>query len=186
MPKRKLPWIPRAVYHVTIRGNRKNEIFNCREDYLMYLEFLEEAIEYYDFQYEILAYTLMTNHVHLLIKTKETHICLLMGRVNKRYATEFNKKYNYVGHLFQTRYNGVLIESDRQLLEESRYIHLNPVRAQMVQRPEDYPYSSYPIYMGITEENIIHTNLLLSYFKDSNKELYRSYVETPISPVSGR
>jgi len=181
MPKRKLAWIPNAIYHVTIRGNRKGDIFTCKEDYLMYLEFLEEAIRYYNFQYEILAYTLMTNHIHLLIKAKETHICYLMGRVNKRYATEFNKKYNYVGHLFQTRYNGVLIENDRQLLEESRYIHLNPVRAQMVKIPEDYPYSSYSMYLGTKEEKLINADILLEYFKDKNKELYRSYVEAPIS-----
>jgi len=103
------------------------------------------------------------------------------GKVNKRYATEFNKKYNYVGHLFQTRYNGVLIENDRQLLEESRYIHLNPVRAQMVKIPEDYPYSSYSMYLGTKEEKLINADILLEYFKDKNKELYRSYVEAPIS-----
>lgn len=181
MPKRKLPWIPDAVYHVTIRGNRKENIFIHKEDYLMYLEFLQEAVRYYDFQFEILAYTLMTNHIHLLIKTRDTHISFLMGRVNKKYATEFNKKYNYVGHLFQTRYNGVLIENDRQLLEESRYIHLNPVRASMVSKPEDYPYSSYLMYMGIKNEKYINTSILLDYFKDKNKELYRSYVEASIS-----
>lgn len=143
MAKKKLIWCPGAMYHVTSRGNHRNDIFREKEDYIIYLENLQEAIRYYENQYEVIAYCLMTNHIHLQIKTKDRHIWYLMSRVNKSYARNFNNKYNYVGHLFQSRYNAEIIEEDRYVLEVSRYIHLNPVRANMVEEPEDYPWSSY-------------------------------------------
>jgi putative transposase len=118
----------------------------------------------------------MTNHVHLQIKTKDNHIWHLMSRINKNYARNFNNKYNYVGHVFQSRYNGVLIKNDEYVLEASRYIHLNPVRANMVDAPEKYKWSSYPVYIGKKKESIVQSEILLSYFRGNRKELYKRYV----------
>ncbi|RMD04329.1 transposase [Clostridium autoethanogenum] len=177
MAKKKLIWYPNAMYHVTSRGNRRSNIFKEEEDYLVYLENLKEALEYYKNIYEVISYTLMTNHVHLQIKTKDKHIWYLISRINKSYARNFNNKYNYVGHLFQSRYNAEIIEKDEYVLEASRYIHLNPVRAKMVEKPEDYRWSSYSMYIGKEEEKLIHNEIILSYFK-GNRDLYKQYVES--------
>lgn len=176
MPKKKLIWYPGAMYHVTSRGNRKYNIFRERDDYKIYLENLQEALNYYKNEYDIISYCLMTNHVHLQIKTKNKHVWYLMSRVNKSYATNFNNKYNYVGHLFQSRYNAQIIQDDRYVLEVSRYIHLNPLKAGIVKRPEDYEWSSYPIYVGKAKDKFICSNEVLCYFQ-YNKQLYQRYVE---------
>ena len=176
LAKKKLIWYPNAMYHVSSRGNRRSDIFKEKEDYLVYLENLKEALEYYENSYELISYTLMTNHVHLQIKTKDKHIWYLMSRINKSYARNFNNKYNYVGHLFQSRYNAEIIEKDAYVLEASRYIHLNPVRANMVEKPEDYCWSSYSMYIGKEKEKLINSESILSYFKGS-RDLYKQYVE---------
>lgn len=174
-------WYPNAMYHITSRGNRRNDIFRDNEDYQVYVTILKEAIEFLDNQYEIICYCLMTNHVHLQVQTKEKHIKYLMMRVNRFYAKYFNNKYNYVGHLFQARYGSELIEEDIYVLEVSRYIHLNPVRANMVKKPEDYKWSSYCMYIGNEKENFICSNKIISYFKNKNRELYKMYVESAIT-----
>jgi REP element-mobilizing transposase RayT len=83
-------WYPNAMYHITSRGNRRNDIFRDNEDYQVYITILKEAIEFLDNQYEIICYCLMTNHVHLQVQTKEKHIKYLMMRVNRFYAKYFN------------------------------------------------------------------------------------------------
>jgi hypothetical protein len=102
-----------------------------------------------------------------------------MSRVSSIYAKFFNDKYNYVGHLYQDTYFSELIESDSQMIDTSRYIHLNPVKAKMVERAEDYPWSSYSMYIGEKEEKLIVSKMVLSYFKKGKeKELYKRFVES--------
>ena len=128
---RKREWYEGAIYHVTVRGNRRNDIFRDKEDFEYYLNTIEEAMVYYiQFNYKTICYCLMDNHVHLMIKTDMEPLGKLMGRISASYTRYFNKKYNYIGHLFQDRYFSELIKSDEQMLETSRYIHLNPVRAK--------------------------------------------------------
>lgn len=174
-------WYPNAMYHITSRGNRKCNIFRENEDYQTYIKILKGALEYFENQYEILSYCLMTNHVHLQVQTKDIHIKDLMMRVNRFYAKYFNNKYQYVGHLFQARYGSELIENDAYVLEASRYIHLNPVRAKITERPEDYEWSSYSMYMGSEKENLISSNRILSYFNYNNRDLYKGYVDCAIT-----
>lgn len=88
----------------------------------------------------------MNNHVHILIKTEDIHIGNFMARVHSIYARYFNSKYKYIVHLYQDRHLTEIIEDDGQLLTTSRYIHLNPVRANVVEKPENYKWSSYSIY----------------------------------------
>lgn len=97
------------------------------------------------------------------------------------YARYFNKKYNYVGHLYQDKYYAELIEDDKQMLETSRYIHLNPVRASMVTLPQEYEHSSYSMYIGSKEEKLINSSGILNYFnKARNRKLYKEFVESKI------
>lgn len=143
MPTKKRIWYPETTYHITARGNHRNDIFIDEEDFLYYLTLMNEALEYYLYdKYEIKSYCLMDNHVHILLKTWNKPSGQFMCRLNSKYAKYYNKKYNCIGHLFQDRYFSETIESDSQMLETSKYIHLNPVRAKMVQKPEYYKWSS--------------------------------------------
>ncbi|CAM2078709.1 MULTISPECIES: transposase [Clostridium] len=141
-PKR--PWVSGAIYHITNRGNRQEIIFRENIDYIVYLGILKETLKFYENDnYKLISYCLMSNHVHLLLKTGRKDPSFFMRRVNSMYARYFNSKYQYIGHLFQGRYFSNLINNVIELLEVSRYIHLNPVRAKMVDSPEKYMWSSY-------------------------------------------
>ena len=170
-------WYEGAIYHVMSRGNHKNDIFRDPQDYRVYLKILREAKEELDF--EICSYCLMTNHVHLVIETNEISISDIMKKVNMHYSIYFNRKYDLVGHLFQGRYKAQIIEKDNYILEVSRYIHLNPIRANMVENPQDYKWSSYSMYIGLLKERLINSEKILSYFKKENsRHLYKVFVET--------
>jgi putative transposase len=174
-------WYPNTSYHITARGNRRSDIFKDDEDFQVYLGIIEETMEYFPNDYEVNCYCLMDNHIHILLKTRERHMKDFMTRVNSIYAKSFNDKYNYVGHLYQDKYFSELIESDSQMLDTSRYIHLNPVKANMVEKPEDYRWSSYSMYIGEKEEKLITSKMVLSYFKKGmEKELYKKFVESAI------
>lgn len=128
MPTLKRRWYPGSSSHVTARGNHRNDIFRDSEDFEYYLMLIKEAKEYFRYDgYELVCYCLMDNHIHMLISTEEKPEGLFIGRINSIYAKFFNKKYNYIGHLFQDRFHTEIIENDGQMLEVSRYIHLNPV-----------------------------------------------------------
>ncbi|WP_186429910.1 transposase [Clostridium sp. BSD9I1] len=180
MPTIKRNWYPGASYHITARGNHRSDIFKDEGDFNKYLSLMKEALEYFQYDnYEIICYCLMNNHVHLLIKTENKPIGNFIGRINSMYAKYYNKKHNYIGHLFQDRYYSELIKSDVQMLEVSRYIHLSPVRAKMIKTPGEYKWSSYNIYIGKQESKLILYGRILSYFNKERKvELYREFIES--------
>lgn len=178
MAKKKRIWYPGAVYHITNRGNRRSDIFKDEEDYQVYLTILEQTMEKYP--YVLYSYCLMTNHIHLQLETIDIEIWNIMRYINISYSKYFNNKYNFIGHLFQGRYKSELIESDTYNLEASRYIHLNPVKASMVDTPIEYKWSSYDIYMGNRESRIVTDKKVLSYFKNDSRELYKDYVESKL------
>lgn len=178
MVRKQRIWFPGVSYHITCRGNYRNDIFKDEEDFLVYLTFVEEAKNEYSFM--LITYCLMTNHVHLQIKTKETDTGKIMKKINQSYAIYFNNKYNYIGHLFQGRNFAELIENDEQMLSTSRYIHLNPVKAKMVTKPTDYEWSSYSMYIGEKNEKNIDSRITLYRFKEESRKLYKEYVESSI------
>jgi len=108
MPRKHRIWYPGAVYHIRCRGNHRHDIFRDEEDRLFYITTLREVKKL--MPYILHSYCLMTNHVHLQIETCDTSISQIMKRINMLYAIYFNKKYNFVGHLFQDRYRSELIE----------------------------------------------------------------------------
>ncbi|MBI5194784.1 MAG: transposase [Nitrospirae bacterium] len=135
-----------ALYHIAARGNERNPIYRGEGDYQKFLEILSKL----PLRYGIIlhGYVLMENHYHLLIETPKGNITKTMHWLNATYTGFFNQKYKRAGHLFQGRYKGLLIEKERYLVAVSRYIHLNPVRALMVRKPEGYRWSSYTEYIG--------------------------------------
>lgn len=179
MVRKKCDWYPGSIHHITCRGNRRSDLFKVEEDYIIFLAIIKEVKDKLPFN--LYSYCLMTNHVHLQVKTLDDSISQIMKKINQTYAQYFNKTYNYIGHLFQDRYHSEIIENDEQLLSTSRYIHLNPVRAKMVKSPEEYPWSSYKIYIGEEKEKLISSEIIFQNFREENKhKLYRSFVESAI------
>src|SRR5665648_946757 len=125
-----------ANYHIMCRGNHRHDIYRDDEDRQVYLTLLREPKKEYNFYLH--SYSRMTNHVHLHIETADINISIIMKRINLLYAQYFNNKYNFVGHLFQDCFKSELIETDQYHLEIGKYIHLNPVRANMTELPIDY------------------------------------------------
>lgn len=179
MARKKREWYAGARYHIMCRGNHRNDLFLDKKDYEVYLNILKYVKK--KLGYELYCYCFMTNHVHMVIETEKIHIGTIMKRINMIYSIYFNKKYNLIGHLFQDRYRSELIRDDRYMVEASRYIHLNPVKANIVKNPEDYRWSSYKSIIGLSEEKIINSEKILSYFKAvRNRESYREFVESGI------
>jgi len=190
MARKKRIWYPGATYHVMSRGNRRYSIFKDDMDYEMFIECLKVVKEQYDLK--IYSICLMTNHFHMVIGTGGTEIWKIMHKLLLSYAASYNMRYKLTGHLFENRYIGQLIEDETYLLEASRYIHLNPVKAAMVREPLAYDYSSYKLFVNQTDdetkrkidtyiEELVDTSRVLSGFRNNPKEQYRMFVEGKIS-----
>jgi len=132
---------PGAIYHVTSRGNERKTIFTDDRDRKIFLSTLEDVTLRYNWFCH--AYCLMDNHYHLLIDTPDGNLSIGMRQLNGVYTQRFNKRHSRVGHLFQGRFKAVLVQKGSHLLEACRYVVLNPVRAEWVQRPEEWTWSSY-------------------------------------------
>ena len=167
-----------ALYHVTNRGNEKANIFVDEKDKRFYLKLLKETILLH--QWICYGYCLMNNHYHLLIETPKANISAGMKKINGEYTQYFNYKYHRIGHLFQGRFKAALVKKESHLLELCRYIVLNPVRAGLCQKPEDYEWSSYRSIIGRSPKiNFVEAEWILSQFSGKNENaegLYRNFV----------
>ncbi len=165
---------PGAFYHITSRGNDRKAIFKSKRDREKFLEYLESAVLRYDAV--IHAYCLMDNHYHILIETPSDNLSQIMRHINGAYTTYFNVKRARAGHLFQGRYKSILVEIDEYAKELSRYIHLNPVRAKMVDAPEDYEWSSYNYFTGNKKSpRWLYRDFILGYFGNSLSKAEKEY-----------
>lgn len=185
MARKNRIWYPGAMYHITGRGNRKADLFEEQSDYRFFLNQISEAKE--KFPFTLHALCLMTNHFHFVLETEDVKPGRIMSKILSNYAGYFNYKYSFSGHVFEGRYKSSLIESDAYFLEISRYIHLNPVKANIVRDPLDYEYSSYPLFVsGDRErhrnsiinqmEDIVDTSRILGAF-GNDRGRYRMFVE---------
>ncbi len=187
LARKKRIWYPGATYHVMSRGNRRYNIFKDDMDYEMFIECLKNVKAQYDFK--IYSICLMTNHFHMVIGTGGTEIWKIMHKLLLSYAASYNMRYKLTGHLFENRYIGQLIEDETYLLEASRYIHLNPVKAQMTREPLAYKYSSYADFVsenckcndGSVFRELVDTSRVLGCFRHNPSEQYRIFVEGKIS-----
>lgn len=206
MPSRNVVkvYVKGGVYHIYNRGVAKSAIFNDKQDFAVFLSYLKEALtkpsqqktifslrgrtfkavrrlpkNFYQ-QVNLLAYCLMPNHFHFLIKQNDAvSITSFIRSIINRYAKYFNKKYNRVGPLFQGKYKAALVDKENYLLHLTRYIHLNPFEPGSFDRT----YSSYPEYLGIRKTKWIKPDAVLSFFtKSTIPELnkinsYKDFVE---------
>lgn len=138
---------PGAIWHVTSRGNEKKSVYLDDTDRKAFLPLLSRSVD--RFGWRIHAFVLMTNHYHLLIETPETTLSAGMRELNGTYTQRFNRRHNRVGHLFQGRFKGILVEKESHLLELTRYVVLNPVRAGIAGHPGDWRWSSYRATVGL-------------------------------------
>ena len=168
-----------AFYHITARGNERRSIFLIERDFTRFLDRLERIYERYGVL--IHSYVLMSNHYHLLLETPRGSLTAALHDLNTAYTNYFNRRHDRVGHLFQGRYRSILVDKDNYLLELSRYIHLNPVRAGMVRRPEAYRWSSYSSYLspGSSPEWLRREDVLGQMDKNlaRGQRKYRQFVE---------
>jgi REP element-mobilizing transposase RayT len=135
-----------ALYHVTSRGDRREDIYLDDEDRLDWLKVLTQVCQ--RFNWVVHAFCQMTNHYHLLVETIDGNLSKGMRQLNGVYTQHVNQRHSQVGHLFQGRYKAILVQKEGHLLELSRYVVLNPLRARMVKTLDDWPWSSYQSMIG--------------------------------------
>lgn len=168
-----------GLYHILTRGNNRQRIFGDNNDYQKMLRLL--VVQKAKLPFFLYAYCLMPNHVHLLVERRGVAIGQVMHRLLTGYSRYYNKRYGRVGHLFQSRYKGILCQSDQYLAELVRYIHLNPVRAKIVRTPEAYPYSSHRAYIGLEEPWLVDIEPVLRHFGATKKlarERFKLFVDS--------
>lgn len=183
-------WNPRMFDHVVMRGNRQN-IFQNKEDFKEWFRILHYAYEKYPFT--IVAFCVMTNHYHLLIRSPEVPLGKVMSLINWRYNNYYKKKYKYSGYLYDSRYFSEMITDPAGLLLVSRYIHRNPIETTipMVSQMELYPHSSFRYYKNnipspypFIDLDILPSLLPATYPK--TKEAYSSYCEVSEQEIDQR
>jgi REP-associated tyrosine transposase len=163
---------PGAFYHVIVRGNQRQNTFIDDEDRRVFLARVRRYKEKEGFI--LYAYVLMPNHVHFLVETADVPLSKIMQRINLTYTQYFNRKYNQVGHIFQGRYKSLLCDRDEYFLALIRYIHLNPVRAKLVNSPRDYKWSSHNIYLS-GRKDFVDTEKVLRVFSKNMANARRRY-----------
>ena len=177
---------PGANYHITSRGNAKQTIFADDRDRRCFLSVLSHVTE--RSRWRVYAYCLMPNHYHLLLEITDRSLSSGMRLLNSIYSQRFNRNHKRVGHLLQGRFKSIVVDKESYQLELSRYIVLNPVRAGIASKPEDWKWSSYRAMMGqAPRPGFLRTEPILSLF-DSNlttaRQLYARFVAGGISKDS--
>src|SRR3990172_5486818 len=167
-----------ATYHVTSRGNAREDIFDDDGDRKAFLECLGKVVD--RFNWLCHAYCLMDNHYHLVIETPEANLSNGMRQLNGVYTQLYNRRHRTVGHLFQGRYKAILIQKESHLLEVCRYVVLNPVGAKAVEVPERWRWSSYRATAGIERAHpCLTADWILGQFGSKRRtaeKRYRAFV----------
>ncbi len=164
-----------ALYHVIQRGNNKEYVFKNNADKKHLLGKLKEFKEMMDF--EIYGYVLMDNHYHIVIRCRETIISNIMHRINNDYGKYYNISYKRTGHVFQDRYKGLLVKDDKNLLSLLRYVHQNPVKANMCRKVTDYFWSSDSSYRKNLTGKLVDIDFVLNIFSLDRAEAINEYIK---------
>ncbi len=174
---------PGAVYHITCRGNARQDIYKDKKDRKAFLEILTNSQKIYSIT--IYSYVLMNNHYHLLIETPKGNISDYMRHLNMRYTSHYNRRHKKPGHLFQGRFKGILVDKDTYLTMLSRYIHLNPVKIKSMKRMpykekiqylHKYKWSSLPGYINKRKkQEFVDYDLVLEEYGGDNDEGRQAY-----------
>lgn len=167
---------PGALYHITSRGDGQENIYLSNMDMEMFLAIFATTCERY--HWYCYAYCLMHNHYHLLIETPLGNLSKGMQHLNGIYTQQFNKKHQRVGHVFQGRYKGILVDKEHYLLELSRYIVLNPLRAKIVEHVSDWKWSSYSFMLNtLKSPPWLKVDALLDLFSNDKEKCQNAYIQ---------
>jgi putative transposase len=174
MGRRAREEIEGGIFHVFARGNRRQAIYLDDADRRRYLAMLGGVVKQYDWR--CLAYCLMENHVHLLVETPRANLGAGMQWLHGLYAQTFNERHGRSGHLFQGRYGSVRVTTDAQLWMLVRYLAVNPVRAELCERPADWRWSSHGAVAVSTLPRWLDHSRLLEYFAAAGGDPAERYV----------
>ncbi|HOB87414.1 MAG TPA: transposase [Bacillota bacterium] len=156
-----------ACYHVVQRGNNQEKIFQRDKEKKYFIDTLKIAADKYDFN--TFGYVVMNNHYHLLLQIKKSPLRTIMHQINTRFALHYNNANNRKGHVFQGRYKAYLVLDELYLITVLRYIHQNPVRANLVAEASEYPWSSDRFYR-YGETGFVDTGLILGLLSHNRQE----------------
>ena len=177
-----------ALFHITTRGNNRDKIFLDDQDFQRFKASLRKYRTKYDFK--LYAYTLMPNHVHLLIETSpHGSVSQIMHAINTSYAKYFNSRYDHTGHVWEGRFHSKIIDSESYFLEVMRYMDLNPVRARIVKRPENYEWASHARYGQGGADDLVAPHELYRNLGETDGErerVYSEYVEERLGDGPGQ
>lgn len=176
MPRQARRQSESGIYHVMLRGINRQQIFEDEEDIQKFISVLKECKAISEFK--LFAYCLMGNHIHLLIKPEKETLELIFKRIGSRYVYWYNWKYHRTGHLFQDRYKSEPVDNENYFLTVLRYIHQNPIKANLCKQIEEYQYSSYYEYKNekslLTDTDfalsITDRKTLLKFFEEDNND----------------
>ncbi|MGH8657036.1 MAG: transposase [Gammaproteobacteria bacterium] len=175
-----------ALYHLTARGNARQDIFLDDADRHLFLSVLDRVVV--RFHLVLHAYCLMNNHYHLLLETPEANLSKGLRQLNGVYSQTFNRRYGKVGHVLQGRFKAILVERDSYLLELCRYVVLTPVRAKITRKPDTYRWSSHRASAGLAPvPTFLTVDWLLSQFgkqRAAAQRKYRAFVAAGIGQTS--
>lgn len=163
---------PGALYHVMVRGNNGEKVLLDEIHKSKYLDVL--ALYKEKLGFKLYAFCIMDNHAHLLIEVQDAPLSQIMQRIQQVYTQWFNRKYCRTGHVFQQRYKALLCDKDSYLLQLVRYIHNNPVRANLDSGIK-YKWSSHVYYVGIEKTNYVDMSDILSIFSENRREALKQY-----------
>src|SRR6056297_2642437 len=164
-----------GIYHVVLRGINKQTIFEDEEDNEKFLQTLDQYKQ--KSGYKLLAYCLMGNHAHLLMKTEDESLGQCFKRIGASYVYWYNMKYYRVGHLFQDRFKSEAVETDHYIKAVIRYIHRNPIKAGLVKALEDYAWSSYREYLGLSDALHVDRDFILKLFNEHSTQAVADFKE---------
>ncbi len=177
MPRRKDAIKTGEYYHVYNRGINKTQIFQSTRNYHFFIHQLKNIL--FPTYANMIAYVLMPTHYHFLVEVTSEDFSKGLGRFSNSYTKAFNVDQCRSGPLFESRFKAKSIQSDEYLLAVSRYIHLNPVKANLVNRVEDWPWSSYLDIIGKRSGSLPKKDFLLDYFSDNKPEMkYQNFVDS--------
>jgi len=176
MPIRQDPLIPGEHYHIYNRGINSETVFRSNRNYTFFLRKIEEIL--IPQSAALIAYVLMPTHFHLLVQIKNEDFSSAMGRIINSYTKACNREWERTGPLFEGRFKAKHVDTDEYLLELSRYIHLNPISANLVTKPENWLYSSYAAIIERNSKTLLAADVILSYFDHLDPIIaYQQFVE---------
>lgn len=176
MARRIRYWNPYGYFHVTMRGNNREAIFNSEEDKWNLMRAFDYAYDKYPFS--MVAYCIMSNHYHLLIQSS-VHLGSVMARINRKYSDYYSKRYDHVGHIYEKRYFSKLANGPKAILDISSYIHRNPIDTAipLVNSLEDYRFSSFRYYVDAAQPppRFLNTELVPAFLPKPFQKTRHAY-----------